>query len=557
MKRMVALSLVLLLSIDSFAAVVSDNDGSAFITKAEFDSLKNNFQSQIDQYNSSIDSKIDGAIASYLAGIQFQTDEDFKCNNDLLLFPLVYEKQNAKVKRIVDTGNVYGEALIKFGMDLWLMSERGDAGTRHYRKPVTGEAKTGYVGYISGSDCIIDGTYDINRCDLTGLTYISYERGATKQGSEGNILCGAVFFDYDKDKESGRTTWNTATYDQTRIWESSSTSAWRMNPDGKEILTVRKDSSVWYGSYVPLNYWTKMNTYTYNHTQVMGRLNKVHPTYTGNVNFLQNPTGSAMTWVVDVNYQNHISKWVDSYRDGVYSVVAVGDLSAEVASDQPTLHIVSKSKNRQPYFADTDTNPPSSWHYWDLGSGGTPANAANLAGICYAIDFGPTFKTPSEETNLNKRNLWESNSLWCASSFEGNEHFSRLRGGIPIFKQVNKKTYSGKGTITLNLSKDIFGDAVNCYMFLSTKEIMGDSKEDIINNTSNDKLCKFQNSSGAYSDKFIEVTFNNTKEYKFKFDDVIEKDAVLYLKFAWDTTTSDVYQSIKINTSPSLSLQTE
>ena len=50
-------------------AIVGDNDGSAFITKAEFDSLKNNFQSQIDQYNTSIDSKIDGAIAAYLAGI--------------------------------------------------------------------------------------------------------------------------------------------------------------------------------------------------------------------------------------------------------------------------------------------------------------------------------------------------------------------------------------------------------------------------------------------------------------------------------------------------------
>lgn len=86
---------------------------------------------------------------------------------------------------------------------------------------------------------------------------------------------------------------------------------------------------------------------------------------------------------------------------------------------------------------------------------------------------------------------------------------------------------------------------------------MGDSKDDIMNNISNDKLCKFLDSSGAYSDRFIEVTFNATKNYKFEFDDALEKDAVLYLKFAWDTTTSDVYQSIKINTSPSLSLQTE
>lgn len=58
------------------AAVVADNDGSAFITKAEFDSLKNNFQSQIDAYNSNIDSKIDSAIASYLAGITADTEID-------------------------------------------------------------------------------------------------------------------------------------------------------------------------------------------------------------------------------------------------------------------------------------------------------------------------------------------------------------------------------------------------------------------------------------------------------------------------------------------------
>ena len=68
-KRRLALILVLLFSIESFAAVVGDNDGAAFITKAEFDSLKNNFQSQIDQYNTSIDAKIDGAVAAYLAGI--------------------------------------------------------------------------------------------------------------------------------------------------------------------------------------------------------------------------------------------------------------------------------------------------------------------------------------------------------------------------------------------------------------------------------------------------------------------------------------------------------
>ena len=69
-KRALCIIFALLLSMNSFGAVVSDNDGSAFITKTEFDSLKNNFQNQLDQYNSSIDNKIDAAIASYLAGIK-------------------------------------------------------------------------------------------------------------------------------------------------------------------------------------------------------------------------------------------------------------------------------------------------------------------------------------------------------------------------------------------------------------------------------------------------------------------------------------------------------
>ena len=73
LKKGLTLFLVLFLCINNFAAIVSDNDGSAFITKAEFDSLKNDFQSQIDKYNTSIDAKIDGAIAAYLAGIKMET----------------------------------------------------------------------------------------------------------------------------------------------------------------------------------------------------------------------------------------------------------------------------------------------------------------------------------------------------------------------------------------------------------------------------------------------------------------------------------------------------
>jgi hypothetical protein len=70
--KLISVVFLVLLSVANFAVAVSDNDGSAFITKAEFDSLKNSFQSQIDQYNTSIDSKIDYAISSYLAGVKVE-----------------------------------------------------------------------------------------------------------------------------------------------------------------------------------------------------------------------------------------------------------------------------------------------------------------------------------------------------------------------------------------------------------------------------------------------------------------------------------------------------
>ena len=91
-KKALSLIFVLLLSINSFAAVVSDNDGSAFITKAEFDSLKNDFQAQINVYNTNIDSKIDEAIAAYLSGIkvakEYQLYLDPNCK---YTFPLYYD----------------------------------------------------------------------------------------------------------------------------------------------------------------------------------------------------------------------------------------------------------------------------------------------------------------------------------------------------------------------------------------------------------------------------------------------------------------------------------
>ena len=64
-KRVMALFIVALLNINSYAAV-SGNDGSAFVTKAEFDALVNTFNEQMDDYEDTLVTKVDGAIANYL-----------------------------------------------------------------------------------------------------------------------------------------------------------------------------------------------------------------------------------------------------------------------------------------------------------------------------------------------------------------------------------------------------------------------------------------------------------------------------------------------------------
>ena len=52
-KRVLAFFLVALMNINTYAAIGA-NDGSAFVTKAEFDALVNTFNEQMDAYQNGI-----------------------------------------------------------------------------------------------------------------------------------------------------------------------------------------------------------------------------------------------------------------------------------------------------------------------------------------------------------------------------------------------------------------------------------------------------------------------------------------------------------------------
>ena len=127
-KKILTLLLVFFFSIDSFAAAVSDNDGAAFITKAEFDSLKNEFKAQLDRFNTGIDNKIDNAISSYLSGVKVgkQHKENSLLREAMTNYVITFNQGNPLK---------YDFGWPRIGLDLtqtrWNNGSRDNIGTAH------------------------------------------------------------------------------------------------------------------------------------------------------------------------------------------------------------------------------------------------------------------------------------------------------------------------------------------------------------------------------------------------------------------------------------------
>ena len=111
----VIIFMIIILCTNVFSSVVSDNDGSAFITKAEFDSLKNNFTSELNSYNSNIDNTIDNAIASYLSGVKVETSGELKLlynvSNSTSYKPMMVKNKTNSIKKQTFQGGNYLNSL--------------------------------------------------------------------------------------------------------------------------------------------------------------------------------------------------------------------------------------------------------------------------------------------------------------------------------------------------------------------------------------------------------------------------------------------------------------
>ena len=218
MKRKIKIvfcfAMVIILSFCSMAAIVSDNDGSAFVTKSEFEALKNDFSSQIDNYNSSIDRKIDGAIASYLAGRRTVNVEEVTSilNN-------IYDryfKPNTKKPYMFNRrdNQSYGDSDINHTMSLVVWFQPDYSGNTFLTS--NGESSVRPKSYVN---CMSKET-------IKGTTYY-FDRGYLYDFSAGTAIFGVTYESYAA--SAGRNNTNT-------IIEPSSTNQYGYYPCGNYNL---------------------------------------------------------------------------------------------------------------------------------------------------------------------------------------------------------------------------------------------------------------------------------------------------------------------------------
>ena len=167
-KRILSILLVLLMCSNSYAAV-GGNDGSAFVTKAEFDALVNTFNEQMDNYEDALESKIDGAIANYLASLSTKsiTPQMSLINSVKPVFLNTWAPFTTRIGTMYKYFYYVGVHLFAAG-DIWAAPSNPDAG-----KPYQGsEAK--YTNHSSTGDM---GTWlTVNNGDNNKGQFVRYKK---------------------------------------------------------------------------------------------------------------------------------------------------------------------------------------------------------------------------------------------------------------------------------------------------------------------------------------------------------------------------------------------
>lgn len=527
MKRIKILFVLLLMMSFSFkniyyAAIVSDDDGNVFITKAEFDVLKSDFNKQIDNYNDSIHNKIEGAITSYLAGLVLGGEYSLEICNTKIGYPLTlrmlggYNGNNVRNIGTLDTGTklwtddyeilVYG-TITHVEFYSWNNMKKNPANT----------IKNFYNGKVVSGKYIIDSMYNNYNVKAFMNTNI-IQQGLRGADIGYNTFLNAVFFDMNAFCPDAQHNARIDAWDRKDL----------IYPTNGRKLTLPTD-------ICPLRWevhcsWADINK-SFTLTSTAGEDKK------WNISTVD-AGGAGYRWV-----SQQKTSWTQqaSYDDSKINDILCGSVSSSTDTDLyvPVLYD-GKINITNINEAKTDIQPAKVRCHTLHGQSNTKDSVNQY--IHHVIDPGYVIEPESNvTTGGHVLGTWEDASLIKASRCYYNEVWPasrtsvecELTAGIPLC-EIEKNT----DTLTIKFTPNwttFIGDTGKRIMF--SKEPITETTFDPNTSANKDKYLNIRNATtGGVDTKYI--VLNNGVMNDIYIDNLDEGDKIYY-KITWETGVSN------------------
>ena len=550
MKRFLALFLVVLMSIESFAAIVGDSDGGAFVTKKEFEDLKTNFDEQIEKYNNSLDNKIDGVIADYISGLNIANKRSFVglnevTNSDEYIYgresnyggilkqmwnPANYQLINYMFRLTfignlsrVPFSNIENSSGNPTRYDAWAMLMQTLENTKSYNA----------WGYVFDADGVVKAVNDNDRITLVGLHVGAKDMGGSGTygyfvpASEfsGTMVTGITYYDLEPEEP--------------RWYQGGGRDRTELNTQFAALIPradTKRSSGFWNQQYQGL-----LGENWQNNTLFIHEIDKT---------------------ITTRNIYNYANIPIYAYMDGETELETFADpldndnfLDPATGNKYP-LDQATNAYATQAFIGD-DANPIAYGNY--LWNNVMPADKTDAEKQAYwrstAMLFWPKFKLKNKTTNnelkptvygknetsakFNNLNQFK-NVLLHYTNIDGGNDYAHYYGGLPLFNQSKigevefKIKFNGTSgrKIRLFIKRCEFPNAV----WSDTAAAWTTNNPDTNRSYLEDLVPFTVDDISTNSDNYIDINLNT--EVKVKIDD-IEKNVPYFLRFSEVNGTTD------------------
>ena len=549
-KRVACLFLVVLMSIDSLAAIVGDSDGGAFVTKKEFEDLKTNFDEQIERYNNSLDNKIDGVIADYVDGLNVANKRSFNAYNEVLnSSEYIYGRANNYGGILKQMWNPANYQFITY---MFRLTYAGNL----IRVPFTNIENSTGKPTRSGAWAMLMQTLD-NPKSYNAWGYVFDEKGVVKTVNDDDRITIVGLHLGAKDM-GGSGTYGyfmpNTKFTGTRVLDST---YYDLAPDGprwyKNSPYSKADINTNFATLIPradtkrsTGWWsaqeqTLLGEGWQNNTMFIHEINKVITTR--NIyNFANIPIYAYMDGATELEtFADPLDN--DNFKDPSTGNKYPFDQAANAYATQAFVGYVSNPISYGDYlwnWISADLTDAEKQAYWK-STGMLFFPKFKLKNKTTNVDLKPNVYGKNETTaKFNNLNQFK-NGLLPYVNISGENDYAHYYGGLPLFNQAKigevefKIKFNGTSgrKIRLFIKRCEFPNAV----YSSTSSSWTATNTET-NRSYLDDLVPFSvNDAMTNSNNYIDIDLNTT--VKVKIDDV-EKNVPYFLRFSEVNGTTDI-----------------